>query len=88
MKGFDATGFTDPVIALQVARSKALDLLISDVVMPGLSGIELAAKVKGVARSAVILFSGLRILPISRKTQGLNGGDLSFCRSRCIQMRC
>jgi DNA-binding NtrC family response regulator len=59
LRGFDATGFTDPLIALQVARFEAPDLLISDVVMPELSGIELAKQVQfDCPQCRVILFSG------------------------------
>ena len=34
LRGFDATGFTEPLLALEAARSEAPDLLISDIVMP------------------------------------------------------
>jgi CheY-like chemotaxis protein len=59
LRGFDATGFTDPLIALQVARFEAPDLLISDIVMPELSGIELAKQMQfDCPQCRVILFSG------------------------------
>jgi CheY-like chemotaxis protein len=39
--GFDATAFTDPSVALQSTLKLTPDLLISDVMMPEMSGIEL-----------------------------------------------
>ena len=39
MNGFSAKFFTSPLEALAVARAKSPDLLISDVEMPGLSGM-------------------------------------------------
>ncbi len=45
-QGFDATSFTQPREALQAAQLEAPNLLISDVVMPLLSGIELAIQVQ------------------------------------------
>ena len=57
--GFDATPFTDPLEALQSIRAKAPDLLISDVIMPGLSGVELAIVMREICPDCVvILFSG------------------------------
>jgi len=45
--------------ALKAAREGAPDLLISDVVMPGLSGVDLAIQVKqGFPALKVLLFSG------------------------------
>lgn len=44
--GFHAKSFTNPLEALQAARHDAPDLLISDVVMPELSGIDLAIQVR------------------------------------------
>lgn len=44
-QGFDARFFTASPDALQAARSSAPDLLISDVAMPQLPGIELAIAV-------------------------------------------
>ncbi len=57
--GFHARSFTKPLEALQAARLESPDLLIADVVMPLLSGIELAIQVqKHCPGCKVLLFSG------------------------------
>jgi DNA-binding NtrC family response regulator len=59
MNGFDALSFTHPQEALREARDKAPDLLISDVIMPGMSGIDLAIlMLKLSPECKVLLFSG------------------------------
>lgn len=57
--GYDAASFTSPGAALLAVRSEAPDLLLSDVVMPLLSGIELAIQVREHCPNCkVLLFSG------------------------------
>lgn len=57
--GFDARPFTDPVAALKAARIEAPNLLLSDVIMPGLNGFELSTEVvEGCPECKVLLFSG------------------------------
>lgn len=57
--GFEATSFTNPTAALLAVQSEAPDLLLSDVVMPLLSGIELAIQVREYCPNCkVLLFSG------------------------------
>jgi CheY-like chemotaxis protein len=57
--GFTATGFTDPLEALVAARHEAPDLVLSDVMMPGLSGVELAMAIRrDCPGSKIMLFSG------------------------------
>lgn len=57
--GFDAVYYTDPQEALAAARENAPDLLITDVVMPELSGIDLAIALKQEHPGCkVLLFSG------------------------------
>ena len=58
--GYSATFFTSPLEALAAARSKAPDLLISDVEMPNsISGIDLAIQMRAQYPTCkILLFSG------------------------------
>ena len=57
--GFSARAFFNPLDALAAAESATPDLLISDVVMPQISGIELAIQLtKLCPECKVLLFSG------------------------------
>ena len=59
LRGFDAAFFTVPLEALQAAHVEAPDLLISDVIMPVLSGIELAIQIKAICPECkILLFAG------------------------------
>ena len=64
---FDVTPFTGPLEALEAAQTETPNLLIADVMMPGLSGIELAIALREACPAcAVILFSGQ---PATEKTR-------------------
>jgi CheY-like chemotaxis protein len=57
--GYSATFFTSPLEALAAARSIAPDLLISEVAMPSISGIDLAIHMRAqYPTSKILLFSG------------------------------
>ncbi len=58
-EGFDAIAFHSPEQALESAKETAPDLLISDVAMPGMTGIELAIQMKSrYPQCKILLFSG------------------------------
>jgi DNA-binding NtrC family response regulator len=72
LSGFSATSFTDPHEALRAARADAPDLVISDIEMPGLSGIELAIQLKEMQLGCNILLvsghaTGLDLLDEARE---------------------
>ena len=57
--GFNATAFNDPIKALEKAREESPNLVISDVVMPGMSGVELAIQLQELCPTCkILLFSG------------------------------
>jgi DNA-binding response OmpR family regulator len=59
MNGYSARCFTDPKEALAAAQSDVPDLLISDVAMPGLSGVDLAIQMRAqYPKCKILLFSG------------------------------
>ena len=59
MNGFSAKFFVHPLQALDAMNIEHPDLLISDVMMPELSGVELAIRVKALSPSCkILLFSG------------------------------
>jgi CheY-like chemotaxis protein len=71
--GFNATSFTDPLAALDAANSDRPDLLISDVMMPVLSGIDLAIQIRErYPDCKILLFSGqaatANLLDIARQS--------------------
>jgi DNA-binding response OmpR family regulator len=59
LSGYDATSFVNPLDALEAARTIGPDLVIADVMMPGLSGIDLAVRLKAQCPTCkVLLLSG------------------------------
>jgi DNA-binding NtrC family response regulator len=58
-QGIDTRSFSEPLKALEAARSQSPSLIISDVYMPSMSGIDLAIQVQNQCPECkVLLFSG------------------------------
>jgi CheY-like chemotaxis protein len=71
INGFSARFFTSPFEALAAARQESPDLVISDVAMPGISGIDLAIRMRALYPNCkILLFSGqaatLDLLEVAR----------------------
>lgn len=75
--GFAASAFEDPYLALGAAADGLVpDLLISDVVMPGMSGIDLAVQFRSAYPTCkVLLFSGQVATADMLATAKLHGHD-------------
>lgn len=59
MAGYRAMAFDDPTIALSAASIRCPDILISDVIMPRMTGIDLAIRLRNAHPSCkVLLYSG------------------------------
>jgi DNA-binding NtrC family response regulator len=77
--GLDALSFTDPLEALSAADEQAPDLLITDVVMPTLSGIDLAIRVRERSpQCKVLLFSGQAATANLLEAARANGHDFEL----------
>ena len=79
LTGFDAKPFTDALEALGAAFIEPPNLLISDVVMPQMSGVDLAIQVKRQCPDCkVLLFSGQAATADMLKVARLNGYDFEL----------
>ena len=59
VEGFDATAVSSGVAAIDLARTWRPDIVLSDVIMPGLNGIETAIRIREIVPTCrIILFSG------------------------------
>ena len=77
--GFDAQSFDLPVEALRASHETPPDLLITDVVMPLLSGIELAIQMREHCPNCkVILFSGQTATADMLTTARANGHEFEI----------
>ena len=77
--GGSPVAFSKPHDALEAARLDPHDLLISDVVMPQLSGIELAIQMRGYCPDCkVLLFSGQAATFSLLETAQANGYDFEL----------
>jgi DNA-binding NtrC family response regulator len=57
--GFRAMAFDDPTVALSAASIKCPDILISDVIMPRMTGIDLGIRIRNAhPECRVLLYSG------------------------------
>jgi DNA-binding NtrC family response regulator len=77
--GFDAVFFTEPLAVLPAARVQAPDLLITDVLMPAISGIDLAIALKEECPACkVLLFSGQAATANLLQAARLKGHDFEL----------
>jgi len=57
--GFEAVPFGDPLEALMAAEYRTPDLLVTDVMMPQLNGVDLGVQFKAIhPKCKILLFSG------------------------------
>ena len=58
-EGFEATAVTNGASAVELAKTLNPDVVLSDVIMPGLNGIEAGIKIREIVpKCKIILFSG------------------------------
>lgn len=68
--GYTIYYYNDPLIALEFLKSTAVDLVISDIMMPGLNGIDLLKQVRSFMPQNILLFiilSGKQFQKIDRR---------------------
>ena len=69
-QGYSVLSFTSPSEALLYSKVRTPDLLLSDVVMPGCSGIDLAIQIRVLCPDCkVLLFSGLAVTSALQHSQ-------------------
>jgi DNA-binding response OmpR family regulator len=73
-QGYAVTCFTEPLKALEAIHTKAPDLLIADVVMPEMSGIDLAIVMQETCPSCIVLLFSGQILTFQLLESARNRG--------------
>lgn len=75
--GFQVTSFTNPLKALQVAQKEVFDLILTDIKMPHLNGIELLKRLREISPDNLVIFmTGFASIDIAVKA--LQEGAANF----------
>src|SRR5258707_9207243 len=76
LAGHEATVCDNAARAIDLLRAESFDLILSDVVMPGKSGLELLADLKKAGlKTPIVLISGQANIEMAVKTTKLGGLD-------------
>ena len=83
LSGYRAESFTNPLEALSSTMEEPPDLLISDVVMPQMSGVELAIQIRALCPLCkILLFSGQAERRTSLRRHGRMATTFNFSANR------
>ena len=89
LNGYDASAVYTGTAAVESARSLRPDLIISDVIMPDMNGIEAAISIRGFLPTCkILLFSGQAATADSWKTRGPRATNLRFSQNLSILRTC
>jgi len=58
VSGFQVLNATDGLKALDIVRCGVIDLVVTDLIMPGLDGIELIRRIRGFSEVPIIVLTG------------------------------
>lgn len=75
-EGFDVVSAKDGEEGVSLAESEKPDLIISDVLMPKMDGLEMAKKIKGVNKNVIIIFlTNVKDIAYTENPEGLGGSE-------------
>lgn len=75
-EGFEVTGFSDPTAALAAVRAGGFDLLLSDLMMPGMDGIALLRQAQGIDPTvAGVIMTGQGSIPAAVEAMRAGAAD-------------
>ena len=78
-EGFEAVFVSNGDSAIELARAETPDIVLSDVIMPGINGIETAIRIREIAPSCrIILFSGQAATVDQLETAHAQGHDFQI----------
>jgi two-component system response regulator RegX3 len=79
-EGFDVDAVGDGETALDVARQNAYDVMILDLMLPGISGVEVCRRLRAESAIPIVMLTA-RTAEVDRVI-GLDAGADTMCRSR------
>jgi YesN/AraC family two-component response regulator len=89
LSGFECVCFSNPVDALQYVKEEAVDVVVSDLEMPQMTGFKLAEKILEVLpQTRIIVMSGhdKRYLEQLAEKEGIAGKVELLCKSSILNI--
>lgn len=76
---YNVTDTIDPILALDIIEEKRPDIIISDIMMPGISGMELLRRVKKIDRNIPVIFI-TSYADLDMAMEAIEAGALDFIK--------